>query len=59
MPKFNITLSQRLDDGDRALVEEHTNVDGYYVADIISEYHNRAVAHSYVVSYTAVVTIKH
>jgi len=59
MAKFHITLSQRLDDGDRALVEKHTNIDGYYVADIISEYHNRAVAHSYVDSYSVLVEIEH
>lgn len=58
MHKFDITLSQRLDDGDCALLEEHKDVDGYYIADLINEYHNRAVSHSYVKSYTVIVTIK-
>lgn len=53
--KFNIQLSQELDDGDIALREEHTNVDGYYAQDIINEYGKRAMSRPYVVSYTAIV----
>lgn len=55
MPKFNIRLSQKLNDGDTALREDHDNVDEYYVQDIIAEYAKRAMSHSYVVSYTAFV----
>lgn len=59
MQYFDITLSQLLDDGDTALVEEYHHVDGNDIPDIIAQYHERCVARSYVVSYTAVVTIKH
>lgn len=52
---FDITLSQLLNDGDTALVEEHHNIAEYYVQDIIAEYGKRAMSHSYVVSYKAVV----
>lgn len=55
MNKFNIKLSQKLNDGDTALVEEHRAVDEYYVQDIIAEYGKRAMSHSYVVSYTALI----
>ena len=55
MPKFNIRLSQKLNDGDTALREDHDSVDEYYVQDIIAEYARRAMSHSYVVSYTALV----
>ena len=55
MPKFNIKLSQELDDGDTALVEYHTKIDEYYVQDIINEYGQRSMSKRYVVSYTAIV----
>lgn len=55
MARFNIKLSQKLDDGDTALREDHDNVAEYYVQDIIAEYAKRAMSHSYVVSYTALV----
>jgi hypothetical protein len=58
MPKFNVTLSQKLDDGDTALVEEYRDCQEDEVPDVISNYHARAASHSYVKSYTAVVEIK-
>lgn len=53
---FNIKLSQKLDDGDTALVEEHRNIAAYYVQDIIAEYAQRSMSKHYVESYTAMVT---
>lgn len=55
MHKFKITLSQVLDDGDTALVEEHRGIEFDHVQDIIAEYAQRAMKHDYVVSYNALV----
>ncbi len=55
MNTFNIQLHQVLDDGDTALREEHRNVAERDVQAIIAEYAQRAMSHSYVCSYTAVV----
>ena len=55
MPKFNIVLTQRLDDGDEALREEHRSVDEYYVQDIIAKYAKRSMSRGYVQCYKAFV----
>ena len=55
MPKFNVSLSQVLDDGDTALVEHHTKIEEHYVQDIIDEYTQRSMAKSYVASCTMVI----
>jgi len=54
---MNIKLSQKLDDGDTALVEEHRDVDEFDVTGIVGEYYRRALSHSYVVSVTVVITL--
>lgn len=58
MASFNVKCSQKLDDGDTALVEEYHHVDRYDVMDIVQEYHRRAISKSYVMSYTIIVDIK-
>ncbi len=55
---FNITCSQKLDDGDTALVEEYRNVDVYDMRDIIDHYERRAIDKSFVVSFSINVEIK-
>ena len=57
MTTFNIVMTQKLNDGDTALREEHTNVDIYDIDDIIHEYGVRCQHQSYVEGYTVVVTI--
>lgn len=56
--KFNVKCSQKLDNGDTALVEEYNNISEAEVADIMGAYHIRAVSKSYVDSFTIVVEIK-
>ena len=58
MPKFNIKLSQKLDDGDTALTEEYRDCQEDEVMDCISNYHARAASKSYVVSYNVLVEIR-
>lgn len=55
--KFNVTCSQKLNDGDTALREEYKNVDKYDVANIISEYYKRSAEKSYVDSFSINVEI--
>lgn len=54
---FNVKSSQKLDDGDTALVEEYTNVDKYDVADIMAACQRKATYVSYVTSFTITVEI--
>lgn len=56
--KFNIKCSQKLDDGDTALVEEYRGVDVDDVAAIMSTYHLRSCK-SYVDSFKIEVEIVH
>ena len=56
--KFNVRCSQKLDDGDTALIEEHNNVSETEVCDNMGSYHVTAVSKSYVESFTFIVEIK-
>jgi hypothetical protein len=56
---FNVKCSQKLDDGDTALVEEYRNVDKYEVTDIMTTYYQRSSSKSYVNSFTITVEINH
>ena len=58
MFKFKVTCSQKLDDGDTALVEEYNSNSLTDVSDIISQYASRAADKSYVDSFTVKVEIK-
>ena len=59
MFKFKITCSQKLDDGDTALVEEYNSNSLTDINDIISQYASRAIDKRYVDSFTVKVEIKH
>lgn len=58
MFKFTIKCSQKLDDGDTALVEEYNSNSEADINDIISQYSNRAINKNYVVSFSVTVEIK-
>lgn len=55
--KFNVKCSQKLDDGDTALVEEYNNLTEDEIGEIVESYHDRATSKSYVVSYNITVEI--
>lgn len=57
MITFKITCSQKLDDGDTALVEEYQSDSLPDINDIISQYANRSADKSYVDSFTVKVEI--
>lgn len=59
MFKFIVKCSQKLNDGDTALVEEYNSNSMTDVNDIISQYASRAASKSYVDSFTVTVEIKH
>lgn len=56
--RFNVKLSQKLDDGDTALVEEYRDLDETEVAHVIGAYQLRVMSKSYVNSFTVKVEIK-
>ena len=58
-PTFTVKCSQKLNDGDTALVEEYPNVDKYDVVDIMNTYYQRAASKSYVDSFIITVDINH
>jgi hypothetical protein len=53
---MNIRCSQKLDDGDTALIEEYRDVTQYDAPNVIEEYYKRAFSHSYVVSVSIEIT---
>jgi hypothetical protein len=57
MFKFKVTCSQKLDDGDTALVEEYNSNSLTDINDIIGQYAERATSKSYVDSFTVKVEI--
>lgn len=58
MFKFKITCSQKLDDGDTALVEEYNSNSEADINDIVQQYAKRAINKNYVDSFTIKVEIK-
>jgi len=58
MFKFNVTCSQKLNDGDTALVEEYCSNSEADVNYIIQQYAKRSIEKSYVDSFTITVKIK-
>lgn len=58
MFKFIVKCSQKLNDGDTALVEEYNSNSEIDINDIISQYANRAISKNYVDSFTVTVEIK-
>lgn len=56
--RFNVKLSQKLDDGDTALVEEHRDLNETEVSHVIGSYQLKAMSKSYVDSFTVIVEIK-
>lgn len=58
MFKFTVICSQKLDDGDTALVEEYNSNSLTDVNDIISQYAARSADKNYVDSFTVKVEIK-
>ena len=59
MATFNVTCSQKLDDGDTALIEEHRAVDQHDLLLIIKEYQSRSASHDYVVGCNISIDIFH
>jgi hypothetical protein len=58
MLRFNIKCSQKLDDGDTALIEEYRDVNSSDVAEIMTTYYQRSASKSYVDSFKIEVEIK-
>lgn len=58
MLKFNLKCSQKLDDGDTALVEDYVVYTSSEVNEIINQYAERAISKTYVDSFTVTVEIK-
>jgi hypothetical protein len=58
MFKFIVTCSQKLNDGDTALIEEYNSNSLTDVNDIISQYSSRSADKNYVDSFTVKVEIK-
>lgn len=59
MFRFIVKCSQKLNDGDTALVEEYNSNSMVDVNDIIQQYAERANSKSYVDSFSITVEIKH
>lgn len=59
MFKFTVNCSQKLDDGDTALVEEYKSNSEADINDIIQQYAHRAISKNYVDSFTVTVKINH
>lgn len=60
MTTFIVKCSQKLNDGDTALVEEYSPNDSWAdMMEVISQYAERAISKSYVESFTVTVKINH
>ena len=58
MFRFIVKCSQKLNDGDTALVEEYNSNSEADINDIIQQYAKRAIEKSYVDSFSVTVEIK-